>query len=870
MKVRTLLYASVLALVGALLYLTYTPETHAAPPKPSPIPASAAGDTGSLQIIGDKGQVVGLCPLQHTDVNAEISGFLARVDVTQTYVNPSDQRIEAVYVFPLPDDAAVNSMTMHIGDRVVKGVIKKREEARQIYDQARQTGHVAALLDQERPNIFTQSVANILPGETVTIEITYVNTLKYEAGSYEFMFPTVVGPRYMPGQPTGAQGGGWSPDTTKVPDASRISPPVVPDGMRAGHDIAIHVTVDAGVPIQDIRSELHQVDVERTGASSAVVKLQDNDTIPNKDFILRYDVAGAKVEDALLTHADPPQSAQLGGGIATNATNGYFTFILQPPDKVYDEDATPREMVFVLDTSGSMYGFPIEKAKEAMALALAHLRPNDTFNLITFSGDEHVLFPAPVPATAENLMTAQKFLASREGSGGTEMMKAIRAALAPSDKSDHVRIAVFMTDGYVGNDMEIIGEVQKHPNARVFAFGVGSAVNHFLLDNMAKEGRGEVEYLSLQGDAEAAINRLDERVHTPLLTDVSIDWGGLPVSEVSPQRPADLFSAKPLVITGRYSQAAHGTITLRGRRAGQPFERQIAVDLPAAQSSNRVLATLWARRKIDSLMAQDWNGAQQGAMKPEVQAQVTQLGLDYALMTQFTSFVAVEEKVVTDDGAPHTVQVPVEIPEGVNRDMAVGDAGGLVSTQQLSNLPTVNRNAYGMVGTAGSGAGLAINGQPAAKAAPAPYPVQSAQQTVEVAGEADAVSTAEPSTPLSKEEKDRRDKLQREAQRRQEMQQLYEAKMTSELLGILGCVDGKTPQQAAACLNPATATLPLRVALVDDSPAVLAKLQRIGFKVTSSSGRIYYGELPTASLKQLAEMKQVFFISRAEPRNANR
>ena len=895
MKLRTLLYASVLALVGALFYLTYTPATQAAPPKPSPIPASAAGDAGSLQIIGDKGQVVGLCPLQHTDVNAEISGFLARVDVTQTYVNPSDQRIEAVYVFPLPDDAAVNSMTMHIGDRVVKGVIKKREDARQIYDQAKQTGHVAALLDQERPNIFTQSVANILPGETVTIEITYVNPLKYEAGSYEFLFPTVVGPRYMPGTPTGAQGGGWSPDTTKVPDASRISPPVVPDGMRAGHDIAINVTVDAGVPIQDIRSELHQVDVERTGASSAVVKLQDKDTIPNKDFILRYDVAGAKVEDALLTHAEPPQSASLGGGIATNATNGYFTFILQPPDKVYDEDATPREMVFVLDTSGSMYGFPIEKAKEAMALALAHLRANDTFNLITFSGDEHILFPEPVPATAENLLTAQKFLASREGSGGTEMMKAIRAALAPSDKSDHLRIAVFMTDGYVGNDEQIVAEVQKHANARVFAFGIGNAVNRFLLDNMAKEGRGEVEYLTLNGDAEAAINRLDERVHTPLLTDVSIDWGGLPVTEVSPQRPADLFSAKPLVITGRYTQAAHGTITLRGRRAGQPFERRIAVDLPAAQSSNRVLATLWARRKIDSLMAQDWNGAQQGALKPELQAQVTQLGLDYALMTQFTSFVAVEEKVVTDDGAPHTVQVPVDIPEGVDRDMAVGDGGGVVGAQQITNLPTVNRNAY-------------------SAAAPAP-PITGASQTVEVVGEGGvavetqtseisrtvgpgqtdpaaaqilgsmtnhsqgdaeqqlrrAPSSGGYSAPkLSKEEKDKLEAQNREMTRLYQLRQTYESKMTAEMMTIFNCVLGKTAEQAPACLNPVTATLQLRVALTDASPAVIAELQRLGFKVTATSGRVVEGELPIANLKGLADMKQVFFVSRAEPKNANR
>ena len=228
-------------------------------------------------------------------------------------------------------------------------------------------------------------------------------------------------------------------------------------------------------------------------------------------------------------------------------------------------DVTPKELVFVLDTSGSMHGFPIDKAKETMNLALDSLYPGDTFNLITFSGDEHVLFPAPVPATKANLAAARKFLETREGSGGTEMMKAIKAALDPSDAQDHLRIVCFMTDGYVGNDMQIIDEIQKHPNARIFAFGIGNSVNRFLLDNMARHGHGEVEYVGLNSDGSAAARRFHERVRNPLLTDISIDWNGLPVADVYPQRVPDLFGAKPVVLTGRFTAAGRGTIRLKGK-----------------------------------------------------------------------------------------------------------------------------------------------------------------------------------------------------------------------------------------------------------------------------------------------------------------
>ncbi|MGH9651461.1 MAG: VIT domain-containing protein, partial [Terriglobales bacterium] len=356
--------------------------------------------------------------LKHTDVQAEISGFLARVTVTQEFVNPSADKIEAVYVFPLPQNAAVDDMTLKVNQRTIRGLIKKREEAQKIYEAARRAGHTTALLDQERPNIFTQSVANIAPGATVKVVISYVEVLKYEAGAYEFVYPMVVGPRYIPGQATGKQGGGWSPDTAQVPDASRITPPVAPKGTRAGHDISIEVSLDAGVPIEEFRSTSHEIDWDRTSVHSARLNLRHERVIPNKDFILRYDVSGGRIEDAVLVHkASAARPKDLRSG-------GFFTLILQPPDRIPESEITPKEIVFVLDTSGSMSGFPIEKAKEAMKLALDGLHADDTFNLITFAGDTQILFPEPVPATPKNLALAQEFLAGRSGGGGTEMMKA--------------------------------------------------------------------------------------------------------------------------------------------------------------------------------------------------------------------------------------------------------------------------------------------------------------------------------------------------------------------------------------------------------------------------------------------------------------
>jgi len=780
---------------------------------------------GALQVVDSSGAPKAVCPLKHTDVKAQISGFLSRVTVTQEFENPFKEKIEAVYTFPLPQNAAVDDMTMLVGNRTVRGKILRREEAEAVYEAAKNRGQTASLLNQERPNIFTQSVANILPGEQIKITITYVETLQYEEGSYEFVFPMVVGPRYVPGNATGAQGNGFAPDTDSVPDGSKITPAPAPPGMRAGHDISLDVTLDAGLPIDALNSKTHDVTVERPNDRSARITLKDLATIPNKDFILRYDVAGKKIEDAVLTHP--------------SGTGGFFTLMLQPPERVTVADVTPKELVFVLDTSGSMSGFPIEKAKETMKLALDNLYPSDTFNLITFSGDEHILFPEPVQATRENLAKAQAFLESRQGSGGTEMMKAIKASMDPSDKQDHIRIVCFMTDGYVGNDLQIIGEVQKHPNARVFAFGIGNSVNRFLLDSMAKYGRGEVEYLGLNDDGSAAARRMHERIRNPLLTDISADWNGLAVSDVYPKTIPDLFSAKPVILTGRYSGNSKGTIRLKGKMSGRDFVREIPVDFSSAQSRD-VLATLWARTRVDDLMSQDFNGVQQGNMKDEVKQSIIQLGLDYRLMTQFTSFVAVEEMIVTDGGTPRRIDVPVEVPEGVNRETAYGDgsvnAGRSFGYTRKALAPMNSPSTGGKVKRPGSGNGVGT-GSGGGLGASAPKPMVM-----------EALKDVDEGRTLSPEEKARRE---------------LQSKFHPSVLAVIDRLKNKTAATADEAKFIRGGKAEIQIWLDDKSEATIAKLKELGFELVldPTTSKMLIGRLPIEKLAALAELKSIRYVA---------
>jgi len=612
----------------------------------TPAPGDHAG-TGALIALDPGGEPAGPCPLEHTAVRAEISGFLARVNVTQVFRNPYDDKIEAVYTFPLRHDAAVDDMEMKVADRVVRGEIRRRGEARRIYDEARRAGHVASLLDQERPNIFTQYVANILPGARVEITIRYVEQLPYEAGAFTFAFPTVVGPRYIP-------------DTGRVPDASRITPPVTPPGTRSGHDISIEVALDAGVPVGNITSELHEVEILRDGTGrGALVRLKDRVAIPNRDFVLTYEVAGDAIQSGYLAHR--------------TGEEGYLTLILLPPKRVRPEQAAPREMIFVVDRSGSQSGLPIEKAKETLLHILDRMNPQDTFQLIDFSNRTHVLFDRPQPAGDTMRRVAEGYIRSLTARGGTEMAEAVREACAQPAEEHRLRIVTMMTDGYIGNDFEVLDLVRElRGESRWFPFGTGNSVNRFLLDNMARIGGGEADYVLLNSPGREVARKFWDRIAAPVLTDVEVDFGGLPVTDVFPAQVSDVWQERPLTIRARYTGPGEGWVTLRGYAGGRRYEKRLRVVLPAREASHAVLGSLWARSKVDHLMDQDLQGVQRGSIRSDLEEAIVQVALRHRIMTQYTSFVAVEETTITEGGEPRTVAVPVEMPEGVSYEGVFG------------------------------------------------------------------------------------------------------------------------------------------------------------------------------------------------------
>ena len=399
-------------------------------------------------------------PLKHTDVRASVSGYIGAVEVTQQFLNPYSSKIEAVYVFPLPHNAAVNEFIMTIGERRIRGIIRERQEAEQIYQEAKRQGYVASLLTEERPNIFTQSVANIEPGKEIDVNIKYFHTLDYADGWYEFVFPMVVGPRFNPPGMTngiGAVARGQSGVSGQSTEVQYLRP-----GERSGHDISLKVEVDAGVAIEEFECKTHQVTSEAASPERLTVALNPADSLPNKDFVLRYRVAGERIKSSLLTHRDE--------------RGGFFTLMLYPPEELGALKRQPLELVFVLDCSGSMTGRPIEQAKAAVA---ARPAPAAAGRLVPDHPLLHQrLAPrrAPLEATPENVQRGLQYLNSLQGEGGTMMIEGIKAALDFPHDPQRLRFVCFLTDGYIGNETEILGEIHQRLGAsRIFSFGIGSS-----------------------------------------------------------------------------------------------------------------------------------------------------------------------------------------------------------------------------------------------------------------------------------------------------------------------------------------------------------------------------------------------------------
>lgn len=590
-------------------------------------------------------------PLKHTDVRAAVSGYIGAVEVVQQFHNPYDTKIEAVYVFPLPHNAAVNEFIMTIGERRIRGIIRERQEAEQIYAEAKRQGYVASLLTEERPNIFTQSVANIEPGRAIDVTIKYFHTLEYVDGWFEFVFPMVVGPRFNPPGTTNGIGaialGGHGTSGQKT-EIQYLKP-----HERNGHDIALRVQVDAGVPIEEFECRTHAVSHESPSPQHLNVALQPHDRIPNRDFVLRYRVAGEGIKSSLLTHRD--------------ARGGYFTLMIYPPEELASLTRQPLELVFVLDCSGSMAGTPLAQAKAAVERGLRLLRAGDSFQLINFSTSASQLGPRPLEATPENVQRGLSYLRQLNSDGGTMMIEGIKAALDFPHDPRRLRFVCFLTDGYIGNEAEILGEVHKHLGAaRIFSFGVGSSVNRYLLDHLAKAGRGAVAYLGPRDNAAKIMEDFFERISHPALTDLRIDWGALGAAEVFPPVVPDLFVGRPVILTGRFAGNADGAVRISGVAANRPVSSVVSTATVEPGAQPPALPSVWARAKIAAL-------ADESTYSPsaELPAQVRHVALEYGLMSAFTAFVAVDSTRRTAGVEGVTVPQGVPVPEGVKYETTV-------------------------------------------------------------------------------------------------------------------------------------------------------------------------------------------------------
>ena len=560
-------------------------------------------------------------PLKHTDVKASVTGYIASVDVTQQFVNPFSEKIEAVYVFPLPHNAAVSEFVMTLGERHIRGIIRERHEAEKIYEAARGQGYVASLLTQERPNIFTQSVANIEPGKQIDIDVRYFSTLEYVDGSFEFVFPMVVGPRFNPPGFTGGIGAVGAGSRGALGQKTEI--PYLRPEQRSGHDISVAVKIDAGMPIEAIDSRNHRINVARPDANHAEVSLDASDNIPNKDFVLRYQVAGGKMKSGVIAGRD-----------AKDPATGHFALMLVPPEALKDLPRQPLEMVFTIDISGSQSGAPLAQEKAATRYCLTHMGPEDTFQVVRFGNTARTVFPNPVPATVANVHTALQEIDSWQATEGTMLIDGVHASLLLPPDPSRPRYVTFLTDGFIGNEAEALSEIHRCLGpARIFSFGVGSSTNRYLLDHMAKMGNGAVAYLGLNDDANEVMAQYFDRISHPALTDITIDWGGLQVADVFPRRIPDLFVGRPVILAGKFTAPAADkgpvTVHVKGKAGHETREFDIPVQLTRDDSTTdaKALPAVWARMKIADL-------ADQATYEPNeaLPAQIRQVALEHGLI----------------------------------------------------------------------------------------------------------------------------------------------------------------------------------------------------------------------------------------------
>ncbi|MBK9754448.1 MAG: AgmX/PglI C-terminal domain-containing protein [Nannocystis sp.] len=650
----------------------------------APIDPNSAASEGRMAVR--KGDAWLGLPLRETRYDTVVIGTVAETSVIQVFHNPLPDRLEAIYNFPLPADAAVDDYWIRVDGREIRGVMKTRDDARRTYEAARDAGQSAALLEQNRPNLFAQAVANIPPGGTIEVEMHLVQPLRREQGRYRLLLPITVGPRYIPGSPDSAG------NTAQVPDAAAIRSPGLAKGVVSCATVDIQVAIEAAFPLTALRSKYHALTVDAAGATTRL-ELARGSARPNRDFDLSWQLAGLEPRAQLMAQK-------------TGDDGGYFTLAVEPPQAYPQDKARPRELVFALDTSGSMHGAPMATAVAAVKKALDGMGPDDTFQILRFAGDTSQLAEAPLRNTPANRALGLEFLTRLAGYGGTEMLAGIKAALERPADPERLRMVLFLTDGYIGNEVEVFAEIEKRRgDARLFGLGVGSSVNHYLLDGMSRIGRGAVTYVGPGEATDAVVERFYGYIGTPVLTDIEIDWGGLPVADVVPNALPDLFAGQPVVVYGRFVGApTTGQATLKARLGGAPITMPLKLDLRAGQEHSG-LASMWARQQVDALLG--YPNLKHNGGDTSIIEQVTKLAISHRVMTEYTSFVAVERRPEKQpDGSLKTVEVPLELPQGVENS-AYGEG-----TLGLGNYGLIGKGGGGGTGSGyGRGAGAGFGGR---------------------------------------------------------------------------------------------------------------------------------------------------------------
>lgn len=596
-------------------------------------------------VVSNNPETDGL-PLKATSVKTDIVGSIADVTVSQVYVNTGKHPLEAIYTFPMSTRAAVYAMQMRIGDRRITAKIEEKKKARADYEKAKQEGKRASLLEQSRPNVFTMNVSNIMPGDTIEVELHYTELLVPENGVYSFVYPTVVGPRYS------------SPKQEHGTDDGFVNTPYTHAGEAPTYTFGYELTIHAGMPIQNVECNTHKMIIDQSLSRTANVTLDPSEKQGgNRDVVVRYSLRGSQVQSGVLLYEGKDEN--------------FFLAMVQPPQRVKQDELPPREYVFIVDVSGSMWGFPMEVSKKLMRNLVMGLKPTDLFNVVLFSSNLKVFSPTSVAANEYNIERAMEFIAGGNNWSGTEVLDALKKAYAlPRADEDIARTFAIITDGYVDVEKECFEMIRSNGGStNFFAFGIGSGVNRYLIEGMANAGGGEPFVVTKENEAASVAERFRRYIETPVLTRIRLDAPkGMQVYEVEPAAVPDMMAERPILIYGKYYGKAAGTLSVSGKVGRKGWKQSFDLAQLKADTTNAALRYLWARERIKRL---DYLVPRYGGDDtPEAKA-ILALGLKYNLMTNYTSFIAIDEQVVNKDGKQTTVKQPVPMPEGVS-DAAVG------------------------------------------------------------------------------------------------------------------------------------------------------------------------------------------------------